>query len=262
MNTALLSFVRDAQLRTSNGSWRTTHRGRLKTFDETLVKLLPNRERPYLVVDVGVSSGITTLDLIDALEKAGHALKVVALDRVTGCSFVKLFPGAYALAEDSGHFLGALVFGVPVRETTSGSRLDYLTGKALIKKLVAASFHWRVQRQKDRKPVPLIVSELARRSNVEIKKLDILTQPLPEGVDVVRLANVVQRTYFSERDIARIAASVLHSCSAGAIIVLAHDSPNGELQGSFLRIADGSCAVVARIGRGSEVENFFTGRIR
>ncbi|HXX02741.1 MAG TPA: hypothetical protein VEJ37_00300, partial [Xanthobacteraceae bacterium] len=63
-------------------------------------------------------------------------------------------------------------------------------------------------------------------------------------------------------DIARIAASVLHCCSAGAIIVLAHDSPNGELQGSFLRIADGSCAVVARIGRGSEVENFFTGRIR
>src|SRR5205085_2939957 len=58
-----------------NGTHKTTSRGRLTDLDDRIGRLLPAGVDTHLL-DVGISSGVTTLELIDFLEIRGH--------RVTG----------------------------------------------------------------------------------------------------------------------------------------------------------------------------------
>ncbi len=68
-------------LRMPNWTHKETKAGRLVAFDDLILGALPQalpQGRPLRVLDVGVASGITTLDLANRLEGAGHGFQLVA----------------------------------------------------------------------------------------------------------------------------------------------------------------------------------------
>jgi hypothetical protein len=67
-------------IRLPNGTHKTTSDGRLTDVDEVLVSLLPADAESIRLMDVGISSGVTTLELIDHLSDAGYNVSGVGVD--------------------------------------------------------------------------------------------------------------------------------------------------------------------------------------
>src|SRR5690349_19450510 len=66
-------------LRLPNGTWKTTYRRRLDDLNDWLLDFLP-RGRPLEVMDVAVSSGISTVEWSEQLSANGIQHRLVAGD--------------------------------------------------------------------------------------------------------------------------------------------------------------------------------------
>jgi hypothetical protein len=72
--------------RNSNGSWKTTSRSRHAEMDEALIAVLKRKGlQPQVVMDIGVASGATTVDLKSALDRHGFSARIIATDRTLCC---------------------------------------------------------------------------------------------------------------------------------------------------------------------------------
>ena len=77
--------------------------------------------------------------------------------------------------------------------------------------------------------------------------------------DVVRVANLIQPIYFTENQIQRAVENVRERCRGEGSIVVVCRNTAGSLDGSILRMTGArQFSVEARLGRGSEVEGYFT----
>src|SRR6185437_13948862 len=68
-------------LRLPNGTHKTTCRNRLTDLDELVQGLLP-RHQTLEIMDVAISSGVSTVEWLDSLERAGITCHLVAGDAV------------------------------------------------------------------------------------------------------------------------------------------------------------------------------------
>ena len=155
------------------------------------------RERAWrrpLILDAGVSSGITTLNLQQAMLVNGICPTIVATDMVANASIIEVMRGVRALVDATGHPLQVDLFGMGVR--TWRRRLDLLTFYWLliiIARLLAHRKGW-VSRQ----DVRLVSRRLAKSQEIEIIE-DDLTQRNPDfgrRFDLIRAANILNRGYF------------------------------------------------------------------
>jgi hypothetical protein len=255
-------------IRTSNATWKTTSRRRLDTINALFFEVAGSRlpVRP-VVFDVGASSGISTLEWLAEFDCRDVPVKMVAIDRALSFYLVDLALGCKALVEPNGTVVQIEAMGRGFR-VWCGKR-DYLNGTFLFRKALYRLARSRLSAV--RLPIKeagdfvtgphlLISPALKGRSDVTVVEDDILC-PSPEyrsQADVVRLANVMQRSYFSDIQLRAIARSVFALCrGAGAFVILCRNLDNGELQGSILRAHRTGFSVEAQIGGGSEVERHF-----
>lgn len=264
------------RMRTSNGTWKTTASGRLRPMDDLFFAALDRcGVWPRTVMDIGVSAGLTTLDWMREFERRNLDIAMIATDRHMSVYLVRLWPGFSVLLEPSGHVLQAEFMGM--RFSLWCSRRDVLTGACLVKKAVSAvvvrrlrklgiSFPVRPAAAKNATgrlvgPRLLVAAALRNYRNIQFRDDDIVAEnpdELRKSADVIRLANLVQRDYFSESDVTRIAANTRDRCRGdGSLVVVCRDR-DGAIEGSILRLsADGRFVVQARLGPGSEAEQAF-----
>lgn len=132
----LAHFLRG--LRNADGSWKTTRPQRHAAANKLLIEqLVAAKAHIRCVFDVGVSSGITTSELIHDLHVAGLVpVEVVAVDRYFDVSLVRIAKDFFAVTDQDGHVLrleaGSLNF------SPWCSTRDFLTGAAIIKNLIPA----------------------------------------------------------------------------------------------------------------------------
>jgi hypothetical protein len=270
----------------SNGSWKTTRRSRHGTMDERLIRAIDTRGlRPKVVMDIGVASGVTTVDLMNSLKRAGHDVSMIATDRTIDGYVARLHPDLDVLVEPNGHVLKVELFGLEFSPWYSKS--DYLSGLFVLKAILRRYVNWRVERSDARFPIgkesvpwsskglavegpfSMITPELKGRTDVVILEDDILAPPPPGMVgvaDVVRLAHVIRPDRFSPDEIERIAVNVRSRCRDDALVLVCRSNPRQRvresLEGSiFVATPDGGFALHERIGPGSEVERYFLGMV-
>jgi len=94
------------ELRLANGVFKITTDHRMDDLNEVVLsRWHATAFRPKEIMDVGVSSGITTVEWLEALSGAGLKVQMVGTDVSLSAYIVQLWPGAYALKTADGHVL-------------------------------------------------------------------------------------------------------------------------------------------------------------
>jgi SAM-dependent methyltransferase len=250
-------------LKMRNGTFKLTRPSRFAAVDEAFGPLIRERLRgACAVLDIGASTGLTTIELAESLEALGAQPKIVATDLFIDAHLVELGAGVHVLADPEGWPLQYDVGGLGIRAWVR--RLDYVT-LAVLPRLLARSLLQGKLRQRidagETQPVRMESRQLHGRP-IQLVQSDVFEfEPSFEGrFDFIRAANILNLCYFAPERIRLGLANITRYCrGAGALLLVVktggtqHDGTLFELQPS------GRFVPLARIGRGSEIEAQVTG---
>ena len=209
------------------------------------------------ILDVGVSSGTTTLDMHDLLARSGVAHEIVATDLWVNARLVTPVNGVDVLLDSGDHPLQFAVGPIVIRPWTR--RLDYLTGRWLLTKLARALLAKSNIDHSSGRPVQLASRRLEGAASVRLIEDDV-TRANPDFMrrfQVIRAANILNRGYFSEEQLRAIAANLLsYADASGALLAVVRTVLDGGNHGTIFGIdTRGTVRALSRIGNGSEVED-------
>lgn len=189
------------RLRMRNRLFKATHPNRL---DDTIDLLLPYARqitsRPLRVLDAGCSSGISTLELHNALRGNGINCQTVGIDLALSAIQVKRDDGASILFDQDGNILQLDRWGVsmswtipPSKKTLIQHPVFALWGMAMLC-FSADKFRAALNRnvpKMHKREVPLISSKFSNVEGLEIRQENILSPKDEPSYDIVRVANVL-----------------------------------------------------------------------
>lgn len=245
---------------TSTGIRKTTSSGRLDRVNQLFFEVLDKLAlKPKTIMDVGISSGITTLEWLREFDRRGIDVKMIGTDSNMTAYLYELFPNFRALTDRNRKLLLLELFGRPLRPYRR--RRDLLTGGVIWRPILRRIASSMLAKAPHEGPLHLVTPRLRDQARIQLLDDDIL-QPNPPALvrsaDVVRVANLIQRGYFDTPDIARAVENIRQRCRGKDSLVIVCRTPPA-LSASILRMdADGRFVVQARGGGGSEVEKFFT----
>lgn len=249
-------------LKTYNNTFKRTASDRFRDLDDCCVRHFEGAGAKLReVLDIGVSSGSTTLDLSDRLRTAGQPVQIVGTDLSLTGYLVPVMPGLRVLVDENGHPLQYEVFGKAIRAWAR--RADYVTGMVLVRGLLHFVCQDRVHRRLHEqdgslRPLQLVSPRLRDRADIRIEKNDIFSRTghFVERFDFIRAANILNLGYFDETTLRRGFANVVSYLSGpGAWLLVARTNGAANAATLFRVSSDGRrLLVVDRIGGGSEVE--------
>lgn len=247
-------------IRTSNRTTKQTAKDRFKSLNDRLMAHLQGQAIDH-VLDVGVSSGITTIELVEAFRSIGAAPQVAATDRWSHAYVVPVGWNCGALLDENGELLQMELFGTAMRSWSR--RLDYVTGMALVRSALAAIIGARARRimqapSRSAQAVELVTPRLKAVPQISLMKDDVLAlNPSFVGkFDFIRAANILNKGYFPT-DALTLALSHLASYlrGPGAWLLINRTHPNEANHGTLFRLGEqGRLQPVERFGGGSEIE--------
>ncbi len=242
----------------SNGTHKTTSPCRLVDVDARLCRLLPPRGTVHLL-DVGISSGVTTLELLDRLEGLGHRVTGVGVD-IRIDAYLRCWLGIDMLYDRDGHVLQVAVpFFAKGRpdHPPSSTRAKLLHGVLTVAERLLVR-RWLGLPGSSR-PVMLVSPRLLDRAGFRVIEHDV-SNPMPgwaDSFDLIRAANVLNLSYFGPRPLVRMVEHLTTWLKDGSLLVICRtDGTDGSNHGTIFR-KQGTPPVlhpVQRIGRGSELE--------
>jgi hypothetical protein len=235
-----------AKLRLPNGTWKTTYPKRLDDLNLKLLEHLP-RDRELELMDVGVSSGVSTVEWSDQLRASGVAHRLLAGDLYPAGRLLTL-GGLAVLFDDSGReplLLEAGPLSLPLRSDRRAVRL--------LRPLLVPALRLLAARAR---PVPLVSPRLSRRPEIELLK-DDATVPgrFPQRFDAVRVANLLQPSYFDAATIGRIAGNLRERLREGGLLIVCRTDEGGVNRATIFRRRGERLTPEAALNGGSEVED-------
>jgi hypothetical protein len=241
------------ELRLRNGTYKTTYSGRMTQIDDYCASLAPATEVAR-ILDMGISSGITSLDMLRAFDRACRKVELLATDLVINAQLFR-FAGCEIMLDSTGEVLhvavGSRARGRPHDPGDSWRR------SALDRAMRSAGGFVRRLPLKPA-PIQLVTNLLARRKDVTIAETDIF-EFMPEWRGrfwLVRAANVLNYDYFAESSLRRAVRNLVQYVRPNGLLVLNRTIEPSELNhGTVLRrLDDGQMSVIRRFGTGSEIE--------
>lgn len=249
-------------LRTGNFTFKRTGEARLCAVDRVLIDCLDRADATIeTVLDLGISSGITTVELAAAFAQSGRSVRMTGTDRALAARIVDLPMGCRALVEPTGHVLQYEILGRAMRPWTR--RLDYLTGMAAVRSVVNRTLGplARASSRRTGNPVALVSRRLAQSDAMRVIEDDVTVRnpALAGGFDLIRAANILNRHYFEPAELQRAVDNVRsYLRGPGAWLLVLRTHGDADHRGTLFRMSDDGALVVAeRWGSGSEVEEMF-----
>jgi hypothetical protein len=243
-------------LKTGNATFKRTLPGRFRDIDAIVLERIAAAGGSLAdILDIGISSGTTTLELLDTARAAGHVPRICATDRSLAARLVCWPLGFSALLEPGGHVLQYGIFGAPLRAWRR--RLDYVTGMILVQKLAEWTIG-RAARRRGGRDVALVSPRLAGTKGVELVEDDVTRRNAAfEGrFDLVRAANILNRDYFDTATLRQSATNLMrYMRSDGSWLLIIRTHEDGEQNGTLFRRHGPALAIVHRFGSGSEIES-------
>jgi len=249
-----------ARLKMRNGTFKLTQPSRFRELEVAFRPFIAERATfLHDILDVGVSTGLTTVELSKFLESCGAAVHITATDLFVEAHIVEFSPGITVFCDPEGWPLQYDLRGVAVRPWIR--RLDYVTlafaPLLLARVLLQPLLRDRVREGKSRQ-VQMITRSLPENGKINFVEDDIMSrsQHLAGRFDLVRATNILNTNYFSLDQI-RTAIENIHSYlrGPGALVVVTRTNRAQENAGTLFELKeDGSFAALERVGGGSEIE--------
>jgi hypothetical protein len=243
-----------------NGTFKLTQPSRFRELEVAFRPFIAERAAfLHDILDVGVSTGLTTVELSKFLERCGATVHITATDLFVEAHIVEFAPGVTVFCDPEGWPLQYDLRGVTIRPWIR--RLDYVTlafaPLLLARVLLQPRLRARVRAGKSRQ-VQMITRSLPENGKINFVEDDIMSrsQHLAGRFDLVRAANILNTNYFSLDQI-RTAIGNIHSYlrGPGALVVVTRTNRAQENAGTLFELKeDGSFAALERVGGGSEIE--------
>ncbi|NII11158.1 class I SAM-dependent methyltransferase [Oleiagrimonas sp. C23AA] len=250
-----------------NGTYKTTFHDRFAEVNPYLVRYLrEHASASPQVLDIGVSSGISTLELHENLRAGGLNVQMLGTDVLIDAFLVTVFPGCHALVDPSGFPLRFDVPGGSMKPWVT--RRDYYSGVFIARKLINKLFTYRARRMLEQSDAAIVraVKLVTPRALVGAEITfccDDVSQYNPAYAarfDFVRAANVLNRGYFNAAVLSSMVRNIgryLRPTHGSLFVTRTHDDRTNH--GTLFRMAANQYfEVVHRFGSGSEVEDVVT----
>jgi hypothetical protein len=247
-------------IRTSNRTTKQTAQNRFNSLNDKLLARLSDCTIDE-VLDVGISSGVTTIELVESLRTIGVAPRVTATDRWSHAYLVPVGWNCGALLDEDCEVLQLELFGRAMRSWSR--RLDYITGMALVRRAATAIIGARARRvmrdpSRRARPVELVTPRLRAIPQISLTKDDVLVfnAGFARRFDFIRAANILNKGYFPS-DALSLALSHLASYlrGPGAWLLVNRTHPDETNHGTLFRLDEQRrLRAVERFGDGSEIE--------
>lgn len=252
-----------SDLQTGNRTFKRTAADRFAELDPRCVHHFARTcSSVRAVLDIGVSSGTTTLALHDRLVTAGHSPRTTGTDLSFDAWLVPVATGIRALIDAEGHPLQHDVMGFAVRPWIR--RLDYVSGMALFRHWLNSKCRNKTRdaaapENREGMPLRLISHRFAHREDVCVEANDIFefTPHLAGNFDFIRAANILNLGYFDNARLQKALGNIVRYLSGpGAWLLLARTGDRGHDATLFRLSPDGRrLRIVERMGQGSEIEH-------
>jgi hypothetical protein len=230
---------------TGNGTSKQTASGRFRNLDLLAADFLTHELN--LIHDVGVSSGVTSVELYSVLRDRGIPFKLMVSDK-----FSRFF------------FRGTMVRRIYAVDKTPlcayvGICADRkYSWKFPISKILFTLI-WAFE--KSSSPFGEIslfdfrLLELIRKGHVDELSFDIFSTSLPDRFTFVRCMNVLNLSYFKPDAISGALALLKSSLKDQGILLLGRTMPDGANAASFYRKVSGNFELIRDLNGGSEISH-------
>lgn len=237
------------KIRLPSGVFKTTARNRLEDLNQLVIGLLPE-ERPLELMDVGISSGVTTGDWSRQLTAAGIAHHMLAGDSHIEGEWLSFRWAEVLLDGTRSHVLYGELFGRAVNINCDSTH-SVLLAHAL--KLLARCS--RLLRSQARR-VQLVSPMLEEYQAITVVEDDIFARrPEMAGrFHVVRAANILNRGYFDDDRLRTAVANLGDRLRPNGLLIVCRTHPDYTNHGTVFRRSDRCWVPIVRIGDGSEIE--------
>lgn len=247
------------RLKMRNGTFKLTRSARFPDVEDALAQTISSRAKDIRsVLDVGVSTGITTIEFTDFLRSVGASPQVVGTDLFIEGHIVEPLKGCRILTDQTGWALEYDIFGTPIRAWIA--RRDYLTGAAFVLWMTRVVLRSRLESMiagRRSQPVRFLTARLANRADISVCANDIFTysEEMAGSFDLVRVANVLNRSYFSDDDIGRAVDNIRAYLRPSGMFLATRTENNRGNSGTLFQLGiNRKFLILARIGDGSEIE--------
>lgn len=260
-----------SSLKLRNGTYKTTFQKRFSKINRDLQGLVESGQVGVdHVLDIGISSGSSTLELYEDLAAAGKHSHIIGTDLSTEASLVNVAPGCFALVDSTGYPLRYDIFKWSIKPWVVSS--DYHNGFFILRKCINLALGYRSRKLISQfnsarvSTVRLITPMLRKHPNIVVQKDDVTQyNHLFEGkFNFIRAANVLNKGYFTDTALVAIIDNIKHYLARpkGALLVV-RTHENAVNQGTLFSIEEnGGCEIIQRFGDGSEVEAIVLERMR
>jgi hypothetical protein len=255
-------------IRLGNGTYKTTYAHRLDDLNEFVNPLLP-RACCLTLMDVAVSSGITTLEWMTSLERAGIDFRMTAGDIALDAWLVSVGRHLHVLLDREGAPLQYDFFG---RGVPRLRRRQYFARYSLPIRLLNLILCAARARQRLRESCPsdrgviryrrvsLVSPVLLGRPDVEIIEDDLSRTELGRRFTALRAANILNRTYFDEERIRNVLKRLRRRLVDGGLLIVCRTARPGVNDASVFSLSpQREFTVIGRLNAGSDVEDLVLG---
>jgi len=255
------AFFRSIRLK--NGTYKTTYAHRLDNLNEIVNTVLP-ADRPLEIMDAAASSGIATLEWMDSLQRGGVVFRMTAGDLCVRAFLLSFGRSLNVLVDDTGYPLQFDIRGraIPYPPLFIGVHafrwvLPPLFGRLLKRRIVDGDPASLRPSGIGCRETLLITPRLARQPSLTMLDDDLLsTGSFANRFHVIRAANVLNKSYFSEETLRVMIANLRARLRRHGLLVVCRTHDDGANHGTVFRLAGGDrFQVVCRLGDGSEVES-------
>jgi hypothetical protein len=275
-------FFHSIELR--NGTRKTTRHRRLDDLNALVLKLLPP-ERPLEIMDVAVSSGVSTAEWLIDLERAGIQCRMLAGDAVVDAFLISVGPRLRALVDRTGHLMQLDIGGEAIRmpPPRRRDRIHYSPYVLLMKAATRlfdlatpkpAQTHGRIHGQtfgqvlgwqpNDRtqhrlgatcRPLTLMSPSLSQLPQLLAVEDDILLNTsYTQRFHILRAANILNLAYFDTATLERMVRNLRSRLLPGGLLIVCRTNEQGANNATVFTLGkDGRLTSTARLNEGSEI---------
>jgi len=254
-----------------NGTVKSTNANRMNDLNAAALPFVEQfAKQPVQIMDVGISSGVSTVEWYEQLSGAGIGCQIVATDLTVYASLLTLGSNFGALIDRHRNILHLDIMGRGAPPSAKGVqglfaavvRMAFRAAMAVDRSLPPL----RGQTQECAngmllkcEPVSLLTKKMTQQSSLQVVEDDLVTSDKPEfkeAFHVVRAANILNRAYFADATLLQMLDKLKNRLKPNGVLIVCRTNDEGINNGTiFRRVADRQFQVLTRVGSGSEIED-------
>jgi chemotaxis methyl-accepting protein methylase len=258
-----------------NGTVKTTQPHRLDDLNRAVLPYIERlSDRPVKIMDVGVSSGVSTQEWFDQLSASNISCDITATDLTIYASLVSFAPQLSALIDGNRNILHLDVWGRGMPPSAKGlqgvcaATIRMLFRGAMMVDSNLPPLQGRIREAANGRllrcePVTLLSRKLTQLESLRVVEEDLIAPEHPDfkaAFHVVRAANVLNHAYFSDQTLVQIIKKLNQRLKPNCILILCRTDKAGVNHATiFESMADATLRVIFRLGGGSEIEQLVSG---